>query len=133
MHSLQFSILMLQRRLERLQSEVESHGSMASLPWPLDTDVWLNATGQTTAQTLWHSPPSTEPDVLFQISWMQLKTGSIKTHLHNTKAIQRRSSKYVIACLAGIKTFLYPQATQMRSRQATSMTFLCLKISQDMG
>ena len=36
-------------------------------------------------QTLWHSTPSIEPDVLFQISWMQLKTGSIKTHLHNTR------------------------------------------------
>ena len=79
---------MLQRRLGRLQPEVESHGSMAPLPWPLDTDVWLNTTGQTTAQTPWHSPPSTELDILFQISWIQLKTGSIKTQSHNTKAIQ---------------------------------------------
>ena len=118
---------MLQRRLGSLQPEVESHGSMTPLPWPFDTDVWLNTTWQTTTQTLWHSSPSTEPNVLFQISWMQLKTGSIKTHLYNTKAIQRRSSKYVIACLAEIKTFLYPQASQMRSRQATSVTFLCLK------
>ena len=118
---------MLQRRLGRLQPEVESHGSMTPLPWPLDTDMLLDATGQTTAQTLWHSSPSTEPDVLFQISWIQLKTGSIKTQLHNTKAIQRRSSKYVIACMAGIKTFLYPHASWMRSRQATSVIFLCQK------
>ena len=118
---------MLQRRLGRLQPEVEYHGSMTPLPWPLDTDIWLNTTGQTTTQTLWHSPPSTEPDILFQISWMQLKTGSIKAHSHNTKAIQRISSKYVIACLAGIKTFLYPQASQMGSRQAASMTCLCRK------
>ena len=30
---------------------------MPPLPWPLGTDIWLNATGQTTTQTLWHSPP----------------------------------------------------------------------------
>ena len=56
---------MLQRGLGRLQPEVKSHGSMTLLPWPLDMDVWLNVTGQTTAQTLWYSPPSAEPDVLF--------------------------------------------------------------------
>ena len=121
-------ILMLQRRLGRLQPEVESHGSMTPLPWPLDTDVWLKTTGQTTVQTLWHSPPSTEPDVLFSnlmdAAENRFYKDSLTQHQGNTKEL---SPKYVIACLAGIKTFLYPKASQMRSRQATSMTFLCQK------